>query len=96
MTLIPMRGNGLGLAMVVATGLVAGLGSFVFRLGDALVMSAVGVALIAMDLLIRLRARPAPSWLTQSQYGGYLFCAPVWVVGLVIIAVNVISAFTGQ
>ena len=92
MTLIPIRGNGLGLAMVVATGVVAGLGSLVFRLGDALVMGAVGVALIAMDLLIRLRARPAHGWLTRSEHGGYLFFVPVWVVGVVMVGVNIMNA----
>jgi hypothetical protein len=95
MTLIPIRGNALGLAMVVVTGMIAGLGSLVFRLDDALVMMSVGAALIAMDVLIRLRARPAAGWLTQSQFGGYFFFAPVWVVGLVIIAVNVINVLVG-
>jgi hypothetical protein len=95
MTLIPIRGNALGLAMVVVTGLVAGLGSFVFRLGDALVMGSVGVALIAMDLLIRLRARPAAGWLTRSENGGYFFFVPVWVVGIVMIIVNIINVFIG-
>ncbi len=95
MTLIPIRGNALGLAMVVVTGVIAGVGSLVFRLGDALVMMSVGAALIAMDVLIRLRARPAAGWLTQRQFGGYFFFAPVWVVGVVIIAVNIISVLAG-
>jgi hypothetical protein len=91
MTLLPIRGNALGLAMVVATGAIAGLGSLVFHLADALVMGAVGIALIVMDLLIRLRFRAAGGWLTKSEFGGYFFFVPMWVLGIVIIIVNVVN-----
>jgi hypothetical protein len=91
MTLLPIRGNALGLAMIVATGAIAGIGGLALKLPDAVVMGAVGAALIAMDLLIRLRFRPAAGWLTQRQFGGYLFFIPVWVVGIVIILANIVN-----
>ncbi len=91
MTLLPIRGNALGLAMIVATGAIAGIGSLAFKLGDALVMLSVGGALIVMDLLVRLRFRPATGWLTQSQFGGSLFVAPVWGVGILIIVINIVN-----
>ena len=89
-----IRGNALGLAMVVVTALIVALGSFVFKLPDAVVMISVGVALIAMDVLIRLRARPAEGWLTKSQFGGYFFFFPVWGVGVLMIIANVVNALT--
>lgn len=90
--MLPIRGNALGLAMVVLTGGIAAVGAFVLQLGDALVMGAVGGALVVMDGLVRWRSRPAPGWLTQSFAGGFLFFAPVWIVGVVIIIANVINA----
>jgi hypothetical protein len=95
MSLLSIRGNTLGLAMIVATGAIAGLGGLVLKLPDALVMSAVGGALIVMGVIIRWRARPAPGWLTQSQFGGYLFFVPAWGTGLVIMVANVISVVMG-
>lgn len=93
MTLIPIRGNALGLAMIVATGLIAGVGALLLHLDDALVMIAVGVALIVMDLLIRLTVRQAQGWLTRPEFGGYLFFVPIWVVGIAIILINLINVF---
>ncbi len=93
MTLIPIRGNALGLAMIVVTGLMAGVGALLLHLSDAVVMIAVGTALIVMDLIIRLTVRTAAGWLTGPQFGGYFFFVPVWVVGLVIILVNLINTF---
>jgi hypothetical protein len=91
--LVHIRGNGLGMAMVVATGLIAGLGSLVLKLSDALVMLAVGVALIAMDLIVRLFYRQVPGWLMKREYGGYFFFVPVWILGVVVIAVNLVNVF---
>lgn len=96
MTLLPIRGNALGLAMIVVTGAIAGIGGLVFKLADALVMISVGIALIVMDMLIRLRSRPAPGWLTNSQFGGFLFFVPMWGVGLLMIIVNLVSTFFGR
>jgi hypothetical protein len=96
MTLLRIRGNALGFAMIVASALVAGVGGFVLHLADAPVMIGVGISLILMDLFIRLRSRPAPGWLTQSQWGGYLFFVPVWVVGIVMIVVNIVNLFVNS
>jgi hypothetical protein len=89
-----MRGNALGLAMIVLGGVIAGVGSLVFKLGDIVVMLMIGLAVIAADLLIRLRARGLPGWLTQSQYGGYLFFVPMWVIGIVAIAGGIANALS--
>lgn len=91
MSLLRMRGNILGLMMLAITAVIAGVCSLLLKLPDALVMIGVGVALILMDGIIRLRARPADGWLTKSQRGGFLFFAPAWVVGVVIIAANILS-----
>ena len=95
MGLIPIRGNGLGLAMIVLSAIVAGIGSAVLKLGDAAVMIGVGGALIAMDVLLRSRSRPQAGWLTQRQYGGFLYFIPIWGVGLVVIAANVFKTLAG-
>ena len=91
MTILHIRGNALGLAMIVVTGAIAGVGGLVLHLADAIVMGAVGLALIAMDLLIRLSSRTAPGWLTRREFGGNLFFLPIWVVGLVVIAANIVN-----
>lgn len=93
--MIPIRGNALGLAMLVVTGAIAGIGSLLFKLPDAVVMISVGGALLVMDVLIRLRARPATGWLTQSQFGGFLFIAPVWAIGVFVMGANVLAMFLG-
>jgi len=90
---IPVHGNVLGIAMIVVSAAVAGAGSLLLRLGDAVVMGFVGGTLILMDLGVRLLRRREPGWLTRSHLGGYLYIAPIWVVGLVVIAVNAINLF---
>lgn len=92
MTLLRLRGNVMGFAMIVASALVAGVGGFLLKLPDPVVMSGVGLALIIMDLLIRWRSRPAAGWLMQRQFGGYLYILPIWVLGIVVIVINVINA----
>jgi len=91
--MIPVYGNALGLAMIVVSAAVAGAGSLLLRLSDALVMGAVGTALILMDMGVRGMRRREPGWLTRSHLGGYLYIAPIWVVGLVVIAVNAVNLF---
>lgn len=56
----------------------------------------VGGTLIVVDLLLRLRSRGRAGWLTQRQFGGHLFAIPIWVVGGIVIAANVIKSFTEQ
>lgn len=92
MSFLSIRGNALGLMMFVAGGVIAGVGSFVLRLGDVPVMLMVGVALITMDLLFRVRVRPAPGWLMQPQFGGFLLFVPVWIAGLAVIGINIVNS----
>jgi hypothetical protein len=78
--------------LIVASALVAGVGSLLLRLGDALVMGSVGVAMILMDLGVRLLWRRESGWLTKKHLGGFLYIVPVWVVGIVVIGVNVLNS----
>lgn len=86
-----IRGNALGVAMFVAGGVIAGIGGFVFKLGDAPTMIMVGIALILMDLIIRLRVRSQPGWLMSKQLGGYFFFVPVWILGIFVVVINVLN-----
>ena len=86
-----IRGNPLGVAMFVAGGVIAGIGGFVFKLGDAPTMIMVGIALILMDLIIRLRVRSQPGWLMSKQLGGYFFFVPVWILGIFVVVINVLN-----
>lgn len=87
--MLHIRGNALGLAMFVVGGVIAGIGGFVFKLGDAPIMIMVGVALFIMDLIIRLRVRNQTGWLMSKQLGGYFFFIPVWLLGILVILLNI-------
>ncbi|HRK88519.1 MAG TPA: hypothetical protein PK152_05250, partial [Anaerolineales bacterium] len=80
-----------GVIMFVIGGVIAGIGGLVFKLGDAPIMIMVGVALFLMDMVIRLRVRTQPGWLMSKQMGGYFFFIPVWLLGLFVIAINIIN-----
>ncbi len=90
--MIWIRSNGWGLALFVLGGVIAGVGSFVLKIADAPVLMSVGAALIVADVIIRARFRSRPGWLFQRQYGGYLFYIPMWIVGVVVFAANMINA----
>lgn len=77
--------------MIAISSAVVVAGSLLLKLPDATVMIGVGAALILMDGVFRVRARPAHGWLTQTGLGGYFFFVPVWAVGAVVIAANLIS-----
>jgi len=89
--MVHSRGNVLGVIMFVIGGAIAGIGGLVFKLGDAPIMIMVGVALFLMDMVIRLRVRTQPGWLMSKQMGGYFFFIPVWLLGLFVIAINIIN-----
>ena len=89
--MLQSRGNVLGVIMFVIGGVIAGIGGLVFKLGDAPIMIMVGVALFLMDMVIRLRVRTRPGWLMSKQLGGYFFFIPVWLLGLLVIALNIIN-----
>jgi hypothetical protein len=90
--MIPIQGNGLGLLMFVVAALIAGVGGFLLKLPDAVVMIAVGFGLILMDAIVRLRSRALPSWVTKKDLGGYLFFIPVWGFGIIVIVINIINS----
>jgi len=90
--MLPIRSNALGLVMFVMGGVIAALGLFVFKLGDAVIMLAIGTAVIAADLIIRWQFRTATGWLTNREFGGYFFFAPMWVIGIVAIVGGVANA----
>ena len=92
MSLIPIRGNGLGIAMFVLAGLLIIPASMLLRVRNLPTMIAVGCVLILMDMLFRLCQRTQAGWLTKRELGGYFFFLPVWVLGLVVIGANVINA----
>lgn len=88
-----MKGNLLGVFMLIASAVVGVGGMFVLKLKEFQTMIAVGLTLLVMDLLFRLARRGAPKWLYRSESGGFFFFAPIWIVGLVIITVNVLIGF---
>ena len=91
MSLIPIRGNMLGIALFVIAGLLAGLLSLVFKLPNATTMIGVGLFLLVIDLLIRAASRSKKGWLFQRELGGYLFFVPIWLFGIIVVIANVIS-----
>ncbi len=90
--MFPISGNALGLAMFVAAGLIAGAG-LALGLNQTIIMFAVGLGLIVMDGMVRLRQRPAERWWWRQDKGGYLYIVPAWVGGIIIILVNIINIF---
>jgi len=90
--MIWIRSNSWGLAMFVVGGLIAGAGSFILKIDDAPVLMSVGVSLIMMDVIIRVRSRNQPGWLLRRQYGGYLFYVPMWLIGSMVFAANLLKA----
>ena len=91
MSLIPIRGNMLGIALFVIAGLLAGLLSLVFKRPNATTLIGVGLFLLVVDLLIRAASRSKKGWLFQHKLGSYLFFVPVWVLGIIVVIVNVVS-----
>ena len=89
--MIHTRGNALGVIMFIVGGVIAGVGGFVFKLGDATVMIMVGVALFLMDMIIRLRVRNQKGWLMSKALGGYFFFVPVWILGILVVILNILN-----
>ncbi len=88
--MISVRGNWLGLGMFAIGGIVAGIGGFFLKLGDVKTMVAVGAVLVILDLAFRLTAIKKPNWLFGKQTGGFFFFVPVWLLGVFVIALNVL------
>jgi hypothetical protein len=89
--MLHVRGNALGVIMFIIGGVIAGVGGFIFKLGDAPIMIMVGVALFLMDMIIRLRVRNQAGWLMSKSLGGYFFFVPVWILGILVIILNILN-----
>ncbi|MCU0481178.1 MAG: hypothetical protein MUE54_08195 [Anaerolineae bacterium] len=85
-------GNGLGILMFMMCALPALVGGLLMRLPDPIVMGFVGVMLVAMDMVIRIRNRNQTGWLMKKELGGYLYFIPVWVLGVFVIILNIVNA----
>jgi hypothetical protein len=90
---MPVSGNVLGLAMFVTCGLIAAAGGLLLRLSNPIIMMSIGLALIVMDVLIRLKRRGDRRWLLRNTTGGTLFAIPVWIVGILVILLNIVNSF---
>jgi hypothetical protein len=91
-----MNGNLVGFGMFVFAAVIIAIGSLVLRLPNAPVMIAAGAVLIAVDMVLRLINRKNPGWIWQSKFGGYLFFAPVWIFGIIVVAANLIQLYAGK
>ena len=87
------NGNLIGFGMFILAAIVIALGYFVLKLPDALVMISGGAVLLLADMISRLLKRANQGWIWRKEFGGYLFFAPVWVFGIIVIAVNAINYF---
>lgn len=88
--MIWIRGNWLGLIMFAASGIVALIGGFFLKLGDAKTMTAVGAALVIMDLAFRIFASREGNRFFGKNTGGYFFFIPVWLLGLLVFGGNLL------
>lgn len=89
-----IQGNILGFALFVLTGIFVAIGGFVLKFPDWIVMSVAGLILTVTDLILRILQRQQKGWLMAKNLGGYLYFIPVWVFGIVVVALNLISHFT--
>ena len=60
------------------------------------VMISAGAALIIIDLVMRLLKRKNEGWLMGKQFGGYLYFAPVWIFGIIVIVINIINVLVNK
>ena len=88
-----IQGNLIGFGMFVIAGIVIAIGHFLLKLPDIAVMISGGIALIVVDLFLRLMKKNNQGWLMGKNFGGYLFFAPVWIFGIIVIGINVINFF---
>lgn len=91
-----IQGNLVGFGLFVAAAVVIAFGYFVLKLPDAAVMIAGGATLIVLDLILRLLKKSEKGWLTGKNFGGYLFFAPVWIFGIIVIVINLINFFINR
>jgi hypothetical protein len=88
-----VQGNLRGFGIFIISGIVVAIGYFLLKLPDVAVMIAGGITLIAVDLVLRLLKKNEKGWLMSKNFGGYLYFAPVWVFGIIVIIINIINFF---
>jgi hypothetical protein len=91
-----IQGNIVGFLMFIATGVIVVIGAFVLKLPNPVVMISAGLALIIIDLVMRLLRRNNQGWLMGKKFGGYLYFAPVWIFGIIVILLNVINVVVNK
>ena len=91
-----IQGNLVGFFMLIATGAVVVIGAFVLKLPNPVVMISAGVALIIIDLVMRLLNRKNEGWLMGKKFGGYMYFSPVWIFGFIVIAINIINVLVNK
>ena len=79
--------------MCILAAIVIAVGYFALKLPDSLVMIAGGAVLILVDAALRLRKKENQGWFWRKEFGGYLFFAPVWIFGLIVVIVNAVNHF---
>lgn len=82
--------------MFIVSGIIVALGYFLLKIPDVAVMISGGVTLITVDLIWRLMKKNNQGWLMDKNFGGYLFFAPVWIFGMIVIGINIINFFVNQ
>lgn len=91
-----IQGNLAGFGMFILAAIVIAFGYFVLKLPDTIVMISGGAALIAVDLILRVLKSKNEGWLMGKRFGGYLFFAPVWIFGIIVIIINLINYFVNK
>ncbi len=88
-----IQGNLIGFGMFVIAGIAVAISHFLLKLPNIAVMIGAGVTLIIVDMILRLMKKNEKGWLMSKNFGGYLFFAPVWIFGIIVIGINTINFF---
>lgn len=89
-----IQGNLLGFFMFIFSGVFVGLGYYILKFPDWIVLITAGLILTATDLIFRVLKKEQNGWLYKKEFGGYLYFIPVWAFGVVVVIINIISHFT--
>ncbi len=91
-----MQGNLIGFGMFVVAAIVIAVGYFVLKLPNSIVMITGGAVLVLIDIILRFLKRGNQGWIWRKEFGGYLFFAPVWIFGSLVIVVNAVNYFANK
>lgn len=86
-----LRGNGWGIGIAVAGGLVGGMSHFFFRLTDPQALMILGATWVGLDGALRVLRRGHRHWLISSHAGGSLWFLPVWISGFAIVLLSALA-----